>query len=132
MKKLLIFGVVFILLIVSCNHLLGERIAKVSVSQSKGFYEVNTTFFVTYEDKASINIVAKAITDAKREPGIVNMVTPEYDVEVIYANGEKVYYYLWLDKNVSTVMHMNDTHTIYSLEGKQNVQLVELLSKHVE
>lgn len=51
------------------------------------------------------------------------MADPEYKIEI----GEKTYF-LWIDEKSGTIMHTEDTHTIYSLSNNSIKQVNELLN----
>ena len=111
------------------NGLLDENIVKVSVSKSNGFGKVNSDFFTVYEDEDALNLFEKVISNAVKVEGIADMAEPEFDLEVVYSGGNKYEYHLWLGKKgqKSTLMNINNTHTIYSISEEITNQLVNAL-----
>lgn len=106
------------------------EMSKVSISNSKGFGEVNTDFYMVYEDDITIETFQKAISHAVEREGIVNMIEPEFDLEIIYKDGSKQGYHLWVGEKgeKSALMKVEDTLTIYSISEEMTNQLMELLS----
>jgi len=102
------------------------NLTKVSISNSSGFGRVNPKFFTVYEDEEVLNLFDNAISKAVRLGGIVDMIEPEYDLEIIYSDGSKDSYHLWLGEK-GTLMDVNDTHTIYSVSEEITTQLVDLI-----
>ena len=111
------------------NEFSDVNISKVSVSKSSGFDKVNADFFAVYEDKETLDIFNNAISNAVKIPGIVDIIEPEFDLEVIYTDGSKQGYHLWVGEKgqKSTLMNVNDTHTIYSISKEITNQLVDLV-----
>ena len=107
------------------------NITKVSISKSSGFGKVNSDdFYTVYEDKETLDIFKNVITNAVKQEGIVDIAEPEFDVEVIYTDGNKQGYHLWLGEKgqKSTLMDVNDTHTIYLISEDLTNKLIELIN----
>lgn len=111
------------------NEYSDVNISKVSVSKSSGFGKVNSDFFAVYEDKETLDIFNNAISNAVKRAGIVDIVEPEFDLEVIYTDGNKQGYHLWVGGKgqKSTLMNVNDTNTVYSISEEITNQLVDLV-----
>ncbi len=105
------------------------NISKVSVSKSSGFGKVNSDFFAVYEDKETLDIFNNAISNAVKRAGIVDIVEPEFDLEVIYTDGNKQGYHLWVGGKgqKSTLINVYDTNTVYSISEEITNQLVDLV-----
>lgn len=105
------------------------NISKVSISKSSGFGKMNSDFFTVYEDKETLDIFKNAISNAVKREGIANMAEPEFDIKVIYTNGNKQGYHLWVGEKgqKSTLMNVNDTYTIYSILEEITNQLIGLV-----
>lgn len=113
-----------------CNSLLNGKAIKVSVSKSNGTGSVNPDFYVVFEDKSAIKTFEAVIRKSVKYNGIVNIVKPDYDFEIVYSSGNKRGFHLWLgDKGQkSTLLHTVDTHTIYTISAKMTDKLIELLN----
>ena len=111
------------------NSLPDENISKVSISKSNGFGQVNSDFCTVYEDKATLNLFRNAISNAVKVEGIADMAEPEFDIKVVYTNGNKQGYHLWIGGKgqISTLMNVKDTHSIYSISEEITNQLVILI-----
>lgn len=111
-----------------------KDITKVSVSQSTGFGAINQDFFDVFEGKPTIaiQIFETAIISAVKQDGIVNMASPEYDLKVEYSDGSTQGFHLWLGEEGqnSTLMYIEDSHTIYSTPSDMTSKLSGLLQSH--
>jgi hypothetical protein len=106
-----------------------ENISKVSISKSNGFGKVNKDFYVVYDDKENLETFKAIFSSSVKEAGIADMAEPDYDLEVIYSDGIKKGYHLWVGDQGQRSMFMDveDTHTIYTVPGKMTNQLIELV-----
>ena len=106
-----------------------NEIFKVSISNSKGFGEVNTDFLIVFEDEETLGTFQNSITNAKKREGIVDMIDPEFDLEVIYKDGTKKEYHLWVGEKdgKSSLMNVENTHTVYSISEEYTNQLISLI-----
>lgn len=123
MKGLLrsIFVILFFtLFIAGCSH---GKSGEVKVYKMKSFSEVNEDSIIVFTDSKDVNLLETAFNNAKKEPGVVNMVDPEYKVE-IFDNDS---YFLWINEEHGTIMNLKDTHTVYTLSEKSAKAIYELL-----
>lgn len=67
--------------------------------------------------------------DAVKQDGIVDIVSPEYDIEAELENGNKQQLHLWVGEagQRSTLMYVEDTNTIYLTPAEDTNWLIELL-----
>ncbi|GKV70111.1 hypothetical protein NCCP2716_26090 [Sporosarcina sp. NCCP-2716] len=82
------------------------------------------TKLVELVDGEERSVFEKAVADAKREPGIVNMKNAQYRFSLGDAS-----FLLWLDKGSGTLMNANDTHTIHTLSPDAAAKISEILDK---
>ncbi len=111
------------------NDFRTDGMEEVRVSESDGFSSFQEDDIVTFDEPEAIQVFEDMLRNAEQQPGIVNMATPEYDVEVNY-QGEKVdRYYVWLgDLGMPTsIMDVTDTHTVYLVPADMTNRLIELL-----
>lgn len=104
-------------------------VAKVSISIGAKFNKVNTDFFKEYTDEESLTLFQQVIATAVKNEGIVDMAKPEYDVQIVDSAGNKYGYHLWLgdkDQN-SSLMHVKDTHSIYTISEDFTEKLAALV-----
>jgi len=76
-----------------------------------------------------IAIFSKAVSDSIKEPGIVNIINPNF----IFSLGEESYF-LWLSEEDGSfidgkIMNTKDTHTIYSLSPSSLIEVKEFIEK---
>ena len=92
-----------------------DTIAKVSISNSEGFGKVNPKYFRTFADEKELATFEEMLTSPIRLDGIVDMVLPNYDLSIEFADGSKQGYHLWIGKdgNKGTLMKIDDLNTVY-------------------
>lgn len=107
-----------------------DEISKVSLSNSNTIGQINTDFFTVYEDEEVLETFQNIFTSAVKQEGIVDIAEPEFDLEVIYKEGNKQEYHLWLGEKdeQSTLMQVEDTHTIYTISEEATNQLIDLVN----
>ncbi|GIN58540.1 hypothetical protein J8TS2_28590 [Lederbergia ruris] len=116
--------------LLGCNNGIADgKIAKVSISKSSGFGKVNTDFYAEFEDEGILDLFKNVISNAVKEEGIVNMIEPEFDLEVGCADGSNHGYHLWLGEKeqISTLMNIDDTHTIYTISEEMTNKLIDIV-----
>ena len=88
----------------------------------------------TFNDLEKIKEVTTIMKQAYKQPGIVNMASPEWRITMEKDTGEIKHYFLWLDTNLmlATLMTQEDTNTIYSLGNDMTVQLVDLIQNNAK
>lgn len=71
----------------------------------------------------------EGLSEAKREPGIAEMTTPDYDVEATYDDDSIRTYHLWLGEEgqTSTWMTTEDSHSIYTTPPEMTERLLGIL-----
>jgi hypothetical protein len=106
-----------------------EKLTKVSISYSTGFGKVNSDFFAVYEDEDTLEFFITVISTAVQEEGIVDIVEPEFDLEVIYEDGTKQELHLWVGtkEQRSTLMYIINTNTIYTVSKEMTARLIDLI-----
>lgn len=107
-----------------------DEISKVSLSNSNTIGQINTDFFTVYEDEEVLETFQNIFTSAVKQEGIVDIAEPEFDLEVIYKEGNKQEYHLWLGEKdeQSTLMQVEDTHAIYTISEEATNQLIDLVN----
>lgn len=75
---------------------------------------------VTYgqEDVEALKIFVKAIEQAEKANGIVDVTTPDYLLTITFTDETIAKYTLWLGVNGGSLMNENNSHTIYSLPSR--------------
>lgn len=87
---------------------------------------VNTkTVDLEIKESEEIAVFEKAVSNSKKEPGVVNMATePQYQ----FSSGNETYF-LWITKESGTIMKTEDTHTIYTLTSNSVKEIYEFINK---
>ncbi|RHB46776.1 hypothetical protein DW881_13635 [Exiguobacterium sp. AM39-5BH] len=113
------------------NDFRTDGIEEVRVSESDGFSSFQDRDVITYDELEDVKVFADMIRNAEQQPGVVNMATPEYDVEVQYQDETVDRYYVWLgDLGMPTsIMDVNDTHTVYLVPADVTDELISLLEQ---
>lgn len=134
MKKILLMALFFIsvpIVLMGCqtNDSDSDDIVKVSVSESREIGKINTDFFGVYEDEETVDMFEELFEDAVKQDGIVDIVSPEFDIEAELENGNKQQLHLWVGEagQRSTLMYVEDTSTIYLTPAEDTNWLIELL-----
>lgn len=101
------------------------QLEKVEAAETKGVDAV------IYEDANDLAAFDDIFSSAEKEPGIVNMATPEFYLKVINNEGKKQYLYGWIgdEGEQASLMREDDTHTVYSLSAEMAEKLVALIKK---
>ncbi|TCI45790.1 hypothetical protein EVJ27_07505 [Exiguobacterium sp. SH3S2] len=111
------------------SELVAEDIAQVRIAESVDFGRFQERAVVTYDRLEDVKVFADMIRNADEQPGIVNMATPEYDVEVRYTSDKTDRYYVWIGEfgKPTSLMNVNDTNTVYLVPADVTDELIELL-----
>ncbi|WP_236633767.1 MULTISPECIES: hypothetical protein [unclassified Exiguobacterium] len=111
------------------SELVAEDIAQVRIAESVDFGRFQEREVVTYDRLEDVKVFADMIRNADEQPGIVNMATPEYDVEVRFKSDETDRYYVWIGESgkPTSLMNVNDTNTVYLVPADVTDELIELL-----
>ncbi len=98
------------------------KITNINISKTKG------NGFV-FENDEIIETFRGIISSAIKENGIVNMANPEYYMDVVYENGNKQSFHLWIGEKGqnTTIMNTSDTHTIYTVSKEMTEKLIDLV-----
>ena len=59
------------------------EISKVSISRSRGFGKVNSDFMTVYKNEEALTLLENVISNAVKEPGVVDMPKPEFDYSAV-------------------------------------------------
>ena len=122
MKGLFQFIIVMLFIVLFINGCSHGKSEEVTVYEMKSFSEVDEDSITVFTNLTDVNLLVTAFNHAKKEPGIVNMIDPEYKVELRNDS-----YFLWINEEHGTIMNLKDTHTIYTLSQKSAKAIYELL-----
>lgn len=123
MKKITIFISFVVFSIFFATGCSSDDIKKIDVYEMESFSAIKEDSLTSYTNSEEVSLVVKAFNNAKKEPGIVDIADPEYQVQI----GEESYY-LWIREEQGTIMNVNDTHTIYSLSKNSAAKVYDLLN----
>ena len=100
-----------------------REITKVSISKAQG------NIITVFDDEKSIETFKSIISSAVNENGIVNIVNPEYYMDVVYANKNKQSFELWIGEKgeKSALMKTNNTYTLYTVSKEMTDKLIDLI-----
>ncbi|MFT4414746.1 hypothetical protein ACLM5H_12880 [Fredinandcohnia humi] len=118
MKKLILLTLFF--LFAGCSTT--EKIEEITVYEMESFSEVKEEWVHVITNKEDIEMFVTAISTAKEEPGIVDMIDPQYKVEV----GEDLYF-LWVSEDSGTIMNLENTHKVFTLSKSSAEKIHEYL-----
>ncbi|TWT05350.1 hypothetical protein FQV26_12975 [Planococcus sp. CPCC 101016] len=115
-----LFLLITLFLVGGCSSAIIE---KVDVYGMESFSVVKGDSLISFTDSDAVDDFVKAFKKAQKEPGIVDMVDPEYKVEF----GEESYY-LWISEEQGTIMNLEDTNTIYTFSKNSAETIYGLLN----
>ncbi|RTQ90038.1 hypothetical protein [Lysinibacillus telephonicus] len=124
MKKIIIMLSIINFVLVGCSQEPKSQISEPTTEQN-----VETNFktkinHLELKKAEEIEVFEKALSDSKKEPGIVNMTNPQYQ----FSLGEDSFF-LWINEKNGTIMNTNDTHTIYTLSSSSVKEVYEFVNK---
>ena len=118
----IVFVFIVLLSVGACSNTGPEQ---VNVYEMASFSEnKQNTLVSSFTDSETVLVFVEAIKNAVKEPGIVDIIDPRYQVKI---DGKT--YFLWIDKDYGIIMDSEDTHTIYSLSNESALKILDLLSK---
>ena len=120
MKKWFILFIVIGFTLVGCSQKPNNVVSEVTTETHT---ETNADNEIELEGTEEIDIFTKAVENAKKEPGIVNMANPQYKFSI----GEESYF-LWITEDSGTIMNRKDTHTIYSLSSSSVKEVYDFVN----
>lgn len=121
MKKRFILFIVIAFALIGCSQKPNNEVTEVT---TKTHTETNADNEIELEGTEEIDIFTKAVENAKKEPGIVNMANPQYQFSI-----GKESYFLWITEDSGTIMNRKDTHTIYSLSSSSVKEVYDFVNK---
>lgn len=121
MYKIFILFAIISLILVGCS----QEIESEPTTKKNEETHANTKLIdLELKELEVIDVIKKAVSDSKKEPGIVNMTNPQYQFSI----GEETYF-LWITEKSGTIMNTKDTHTIYTLSDSSVKEIFELVNK---
>lgn len=105
----------------ACSNELGE-VKQVDVYKMESFDQVQKDSLVTFKSKEEIKVFEKAFTHLKKKKGKVDIMDPEYKVEL----GDKSYF-MWLNQEKVAVMDTEDTDTLYLLTEDNSKRIQKIM-----
>lgn len=87
--------------------------------------QVNVDISAELAGQIDVDVLTKAVKNAVKVPGIVNMANPQYK----FSLGDQVYR-LWIDDVSGVIMNTEDTTTIYSLTETSLIEVKELVENN--
>lgn len=102
----------------------------VTIHRGQTFGQVNPSLFGTFDSAKEVEAFDQALRTAIKMPGIMNVVEPEYDVEIHY-KGKITSIHLWLEPDSKRGMftYITDTGTGYQLTDQSTAQLTEFIGQ---
>lgn len=88
----------------SISLVLDGEITKVSISKLNNSDAMVLDISGTLNDKEVLKTFKDILLDATEEEGIVNMVNPEFRLEITYEDGSKQEFNLWIGKEGQKVL----------------------------
>ncbi|MEK4485704.1 hypothetical protein MHH81_08875 [Psychrobacillus sp. FSL H8-0484] len=124
MKKLFVLFIAFGFILAGCSQEQEKELSEVENESSSETVTTTKANSLELKETEEIEIFTKAVSDSKKESGIVNMTNPQYQFSI----GEESYF-LWITEDSGTIMNTKDTHTIYVLSSNSVEEIYEFVSK---
>ena len=111
-----------------------KEIKEVTIFESTEFKKEKSELIVSASDtkQSEIFVTVKSIlVDARKQDGVVDMVEPNYYLEMIYEDHTRKEFHLWLmdvEGGKGSIMETEDTHNLYNFSEELNTQLIHLLN----
>lgn len=111
-----------------------KEIKEVTIFESTEFKKEKSELIVSASDTKQSEIfvtVKNILVDAKKQDGVVDMVEPNYYLEMIYEDNTRKEFHLWLmdvEGGKGSIMETEDTHILYNFSEELNTQLIHLLN----
>ena len=111
-----------------------KEIKEVTIFESTEFKKEKSELIVSASDTKQSEIfvpVKNILVDARKQDGVVDMVEPNYYLEMIYEDNTRKEFHLWLmdvEGGKGSIMETQDTHILYNFSEELNTQLIHLLN----
>ncbi len=106
-------------------------VEKIELLNVEGFTQNNASVLKTFTEKEQLQAIIEAIETSDKMSGILNVIEPDYGLNLYYKDGETITYYLWLSKEgakyYGMIMDTEDTHTGFTLKESSAKILHELI-----
>lgn len=105
-----------------------QEIRLVTISNLNGGKEVS------FDEAELLEWFERLLTSAVKEAGIVNMGASELRMHVEFESNRRQSFNLWLgaEGQVSSLMKVEDSHTLYSITAEHSEELLELVAATLE
>ncbi|MDZ7835429.1 MAG: hypothetical protein U5K84_09000 [Alkalibacterium sp.] len=100
------------------------------ISYSSPTWSISSDYVAEITDTDSLQfIVDEMIEGSNRQPGVVDMSQPYYDMAIEYSDGSEELFHLWVneDEMTGTIMDSDNSHFIYSFSEDVSEQFLSLL-----
>lgn len=112
---------------------LENDLKEINIFQSSEFKKEKANLIVSASDTENTEIfetVKTVINKARKQDGIVDMIEPNYHLEVVYDDDSSKELYLWLmeaEGGKGSLMEVEDTHIVYNFSKELNAKLTDLI-----
>lgn len=106
---------------------ISQDIQEANIYESNGFDKKSLDLIISYTDEENVELLKNIIKSVKKLEGIVKMSDPDYSLEIIYEDNSKDQLYVWImEDGISSIMDIEDTHTLYNFPEDMNEKLIDL------
>src|SRR4051812_10772100 len=136
MKKIFIVFIVIGFALVGCSQEPKNEISEPvsedgKEAESQTEIEANSKTKINdlvLKDAEEIDVFKRAVSNSKKEPGIVNMAE---EAKYQFSIDEETYF-LWITEESGTIMNTKDTHTIYILSSSSVKEVYNFVTEAVQ
>ena len=126
MKRGLLLCIATMLFLPGCSRGGIEEADEITINEMLSFWDVKPDSTMTITEAEDIEILIEGIESAKKEPGMVDVMDPEFELLI----GDRKFY-LWFI-GPGSVMDQEDTHTLYTLKNGVREQFEEIVLPEFE
>lgn len=111
-----------------------KEIKEGTIFKSNEFKKEKSELIVFASDTEHSEIfetVKNILVDASKQDGVVDIIEPNYYLEIIYEDNSRKEFHLWLmeaENGKGSFMEVEDTHTLYNFPEELNTQLIRLIN----
>lgn len=106
-----------------------KKIVNVQISKPEGSGDISSQYFQMFEDEDSLVVFQEMLKTAVKQPGIVDIANPDFELDLQFEDDSKAGYYLWVgqEEDQGILMKVEDTHTIYHFSADVAAKIRDLV-----
>ena len=111
-------------LLVGCSIEPKSQISEPTTGQNEEIYSNAKLIELELNKAEEIELFKEALSDSKKELGIVNMTNPQFQFSL-----DEESFFLWVTEESGAIMNIKDTHEIYTLSSSSAKEIYDFANK---